>query len=264
MLFFTVNAEANCLPNTEYERIYCEIVGQGEGKSLPRFEDFKRNDVMVQKLLLKRPAAKLKIKLPASSNKRVKKVPEKPSTSGKSVQQKLANKAEKTKPETSADKETNVTLSQCSIGKNVISCGNRRFKLKKNQPNSRLAQGVLDERYKMGLPRYSGRIADEREIQFYLSDVYSLYIQRMIDIGLGASTMSYARFYHTFNDLQVKNVDFSERFETMYRFLKKDKKAMAVRALPSDQRPNSLSQCDDISEQIIVCDIGVANWVYVN
>jgi len=64
--------------------------------------------------------------------------------------------------------------------------------------------------------------------------------------------------------LQAKNVDFSERFETMYRFLKKDKKTMAVKSEPSSKRPHSISQCDDVSHRFIVCDIGVVNWVYVN
>jgi len=264
MIFFSVSTVANCLSNTEYERIYCEIVEQGEGKSLPRFEDFKRNDVMVQKLLLKRPAEKLKIKLPASSKTRITKASDKRPVPEKSAQFKLAGKPIKKLQQSTPDQVTNVSLSQCSIAKNVISCGHRRFYLKKNEPNSRLAKGVLDEQYKMGLPSYKGDAEDGREIQFYLSDVYGLYIQKMVDIGLGASTMSYARFFHTFNDLQAKNVDFSERFETMYSFLKKDKKTMMVKLEPSAERPNSISQCDDISKQVIVCDIGVVNWVYVN
>lgn len=264
MIFFSVSVAANCLPSTEYERIYCEIVDQGEGKSLPRFEDFKRNDVTVQKLLLKRPAAKLKIKLPASSKQHAKKVSDKRLTSEKPARLKSAKKPVKKVPERALVNVPDVSLSKCSVVNNIISCGHRRFNLKKNEPNSRLAQGVLDDQYKMGLPRYSGNAEDDQEIQFYLSDAYGLYIQRMIDIGLGASTMSYARFYHTFNDLQAKNVDFSERFETMYRFLKKDKKTMAVKSEPSSKRPHSISQCDDISHRVIVCDIGVVNWVYVN
>ncbi len=116
----------------------------------------------------------------------------------------------------------------------------------------------------MGLPRYRGNRNNDRAIQYYLSDVYSLYIQKMVDIGLGASTMSYRRFYYTFNDLQSKQVSFTERFEKMYGYLKKDKKTMQVKPLLSEHRPDKLSQCDDISKHIIVCDNGSANWVYVN
>ncbi len=263
--FFSVSVAANCLPSSEYERIYCDIVGkgEGEGKGLPRFEDFKRNDVMVQKLLLKRPAEKLKIKLPASSKLAGEKTSATARSPDKLIEQSpnmhLNHSSELTYPVAS-----NATLSQCTVSKNYIFCGQRRFDLKKNQSNNGLAQGVLDDQYLMALPPYNGNVNNDREVQFYLSGVYGVYLQRMIDIGLGASTMSYARFYHTFNDLQGKRVDFSERFETMYRFLKKDKKTMAVKASFNGKRPHSIAQCDDITDRIIACDSGSANWVYVN
>ena len=263
MFGFSVNALAGCpsQATTEYERIYCDIVARGEGKTLPGFEDFKRNDATVQKLLLKRPAAKLKIKLPKQLKKNTKRV----SASKKSTVEKTTKTLSAKPPEkTDEIKNPHVYLSQCSLTQDAISCGNRRFNLKKNQPNSRLAKGVLEDHYLMGLPDYNGPAENGREVQFYLADAYSVYVTRMIDIGLGASTMSYARFYHTYQDLKSKNVAFSARFETMYRFLKKDKKTMAVKTEPSLERPSSLSQCDDISDQIIGCDIGVINWVYVN
>ncbi|UZE95296.1 hypothetical protein [Alkalimarinus alittae] len=269
MLFFSVSAEANCLANarspenqqqTAYERIYCEIVERGEGKRLPRFEDFKKNDVMVQRLLLKRPAQKLKIALPSPSKAKAKKGANQTSVLDKPARLKQTNKAN----EVASVVSSNVSLSRCTLGKNLITCGQRRFGLIRNEPNGRLANGVLGDQHLMALPPFRGDAENGREVQFYLSEVYGHYIQRMIDIGLGASTMSYARFYHTFYDLKVKSVDFSERFETMYRFLKKDKKTMAVKTLPSHKRPHSLSQCDDITEKMIVCDIGSVNWVYMN
>lgn len=269
MLFISVRVGANCIPATEYEQIYCTIVKRGEGQSLPRFEDFKRNDVTVQRLLLKRPATKLKITLPSSSKRHTKELANTYRAPAKSVQQNEVQQNDTQKPlkriqEISPDNSAKGSLSQCSITKNIIACGHRRFILKKNEPNSQLLPGVLSEQYEMGLPSYGGGAGDDQEIQIYLSDVYGLYVQRMVDIGLGASTMSYSRFYHTFNDLQTKGVDFSERFETMYRFLKKDKKTMAVKSGFSNIRPTNIDSCDDISDTIIVCDMGVVNWVYLN
>lgn len=261
MMFLSISAMANCVPRTDYERIYCEIVEQGEGKGLPRFEDFRRNDVTVQQLLLKRPAAKLKITLPNSPNKAA--VHQKQGLS-KSTQSERIKKTTIKPLESRISEASSVSFSNCTVGGNIIVCGTRRFNLKMNEPNSRLAPGVLDDKYKMALPPYRGDAQDEQEVQFYLSGVYGRYIERMVDIGLGASTMSYARFYHTFYDLQAKNVDFSERFETMYRFLKKDKKTMVVKSEPSTLRPRDISQCDDVTSQIIVCDMGRVNWVYTH
>src|SRR5690554_5610586 len=47
-----------------YEQVYCELQARGEVKSLPPFYQFKRNDVMTQALLLKRPARRAGIDLP--------------------------------------------------------------------------------------------------------------------------------------------------------------------------------------------------------
>lgn len=290
-LFFSVNVAANCAvkANTDYERIYCEIVKRGEGKTLPAFEDFKRNDATVQRLLLKRPAQKLKINLPApkqgkagyaSKSSAYSTTPSghatkasahttKPRTinseSGKaaSVPSKHISLPGQRLPDDSST-QGNLTLAQCQVAESYIQCGSRRFELVVNKPNNRLAKGVLDDQFLMGLPRYRGPASNDQEIQFYLSEVYGLYIQRMIDIGLGGSTMNYARFYHTFKDLQAKGIDFSERFETMYRFLKTDKKNMAVQSVLSDKRPKHIKQCDDVSERMIVCDSDSVNWVYIN
>jgi len=265
---FTVSAsvDSQCLSQagSDYERIYCEIVSRGEGRGLPRFEDFKQNDVLIQKLLLKRPAAKLKIKLPAH------KINNNVSLKQASSRANIA-KVNKPKPASVSSNETFTSptvglfsLKQCRLTHDKILCGKNHFMMRTNQANKKLSPGVLDESYTMNLPVYAGSKEDALEIQYYLSNAYAVYIRKMLDIGLGASTMSYTRFYHTYNDLQAKNVSFTARFETMYSFLKKDKKSMIVNAVLSDKRPEHISQCDDINEQIIACDSGGFNWIYVN
>lgn len=267
---FSVSASVNraCLSQatTEYERIYCEIISRGEGKALPRFEDFKLNDALVQKLLLKRPASKLKIKLPShaltnpTKNKPTK---NKPTKNKKAKHTQALNKQELDK-KTTSDALGQYSIKQCQLTHDKILCGKQRFVMRTNQPNKQLSSGVLNDSYKMGLPVYAGSKGDALEVQYYLSNAYALYIRRMIDIGLGASTMSYTRFFHTYYDLQEKNVSFSERFETMYSYLKKDKKSMAVQTVLSDKRPVHISECDDINAKIIACDSGGFNWIYVN
>ncbi len=268
----SISSEANCLSQakTAYERVYCEIVEKGEGRSLPAFEDFKRNDAIVQKLLLKRPAARLKIKMPNSPVVASKNTPNASYNSSPSNNSLPINKASR-KPNVEPQKKADLVLpshalrlSQCTLFVDHIKCGSRQFKIKVNQPNHRLALGVLDDGYLMNLPPYRGAKGNNIETQYYLSEVYGVYIRKMVDIGLGASTMSYTRFYRTFHDLQAKNVSFTARFETMYRYLKKDKKTMVVKATLSDQRPDNIAQCDDITDHTIVCDNGAANWVYIN
>jgi hypothetical protein len=265
---FTVSAsiDEKCLSQagSYYERIYCEVVGRGEGRGLPRFEDFEQNDVLVQKLLLKRPAAKLKIKLPSHK------------TTNQASHKQVASRAniaktKKPKSNSASSNETyisptlsSVSIKQCRLTHDKILCGKDRFVMKTNQPNKKLSPGVLDESYTMNLPVYSGNKEDDLEVQYYLSNAYTVYIRKMLDIGLGASTMSYTRFFHTYYDLQAKNVSFCDRFETMYRYLKKDKKSMIVNAVLSDKRPEHISQCEEINEQIIACDSGGFNWIYVN
>jgi hypothetical protein len=165
---------------------------------------------------------------------------------------------------TTTDALGQYSINQCQLIHDNILCGKQRFVMRTNQSNKQLSSGVLEDSYKMGLPVYAGSKDDALEVQYYLSNAYAVYIRRMIDIGLGASTMSYTRFFHIYYDLQGKNVSFTERFETMYSYLKKDKKNMSVQAVLSDKRPVHISECDDINEEIIACDSGGFNWIYVN
>ncbi len=266
--FTTVAASTdnNCLlqAKSDLELIYCDVVSRGEGRGLPRFEDFKQNDVLVQTLLLKRPASKLKIKLPKQKTHSHK-------SHNQTVLVSKASKTKKTKPALFIPDEPPLSsklrafsLNQCRLTHDKILCGKDHFIMKTNQANKTLSQGVLDKKNTMNLPRYSGNKGNDLEVQYYLSNAYVVYIGKMIDIGMGASTMSYTRFFHTYYDLQAKNVSFTDRFETMYSFLKKDKKSMNINALLSNKRPEYISQCEDISEQIIACDSDGFNWIYVN
>ena len=58
-------AAPQCQPQTEYEKLYCQIKAKDANVALPSFEDFRRNDPQVQALLLKRPAARWGLAVPS-------------------------------------------------------------------------------------------------------------------------------------------------------------------------------------------------------
>jgi len=103
---------------------------------------------------------------------------------------------------------------------------------------------------------------DQDNVHRYLGDSYRRYIQAMLDIGLAAATMSYSRFYYTFDDAAKNQRDFAARFEKMYIYLKKDKQTMGVKSRYSDELPVSLKQCSWLNDSLLVCDNDKLNWIY--
>ena len=57
------------LAATYYEQVYCQLQAKAQTKGLPPFNQFKKNDEVVQASLLKRPAERNGIKLPAPVRK---------------------------------------------------------------------------------------------------------------------------------------------------------------------------------------------------
>ncbi|MFO7993019.1 MAG: hypothetical protein R6U69_02540 [Marinobacter sp.] len=86
----------------------------------------------------------------------------------------------------------------------------------------------------------------------------------MVDIGLGANTMSFTAFHNAFHTMEDGGVDFARRMEQTFALLKQDKKNLAVKARYHDEVPDHLSQCTFINRDILVCDNVGTNWVYVS
>jgi hypothetical protein len=86
----------------------------------------------------------------------------------------------------------------------------------------------------------------------------------MLDIGLGATTMSFTAFHHAFHRMEAQGVDFAQRMERTYQLLKQDRKTLAIKARYHDELPQDLSLCTVINAGIIVCDNVGTNWVYVS
>lgn len=261
-------AHADCRPNGELEKVYCQL--QAKGESLPKMSDFRRNDARMQQLLLKRPAAKHGIRLPvvdkksavkATSPKRAAAKPKpkkvtKPAVPLAVVEAKAAYRA----PSRSALGRALQTT--CSISEARISCAERHYQLLDNLNNRHLNKQVFAESNRLGLSNYLGSINHKPSLNDYMGDAYQRYIEGMLKIGLGASTMTYSKFYYTFEDAWNNKRDFADRFEQMYVFLKKDKQSMGVKKRYSNDLPAGLHQCAELSSHIIVCDNKKINWVY--
>ncbi|ENO14764.2 hypothetical protein J057_05416 [Marinobacter nanhaiticus D15-8W] len=232
--------------------MYCEIKAKGGGTTLPSFEDFRRNAPQVQALLLKRPAQRLGIEIP------------KPAANAMAP---TADDEHRSQPEPeTAVPETSPTpagMDNCVLKGKVILCSGRIYRLATNQPNSALGEGVLGESNTLALESFSGGLNDEAAVRRYLSNAYDRYIAKMVEIGLGGATMSFTRFYNSFHRHETEGVDFAERMESTFRYLKEDKQNLAVSGRLTDELPKRIQECAWAGRAVIVCDDVATNWVYV-
>lgn len=263
-----VNAATFCMlaAETYYQQLYCEITAQGGSAGLPSFADFRRNDATVQALLLKRPARQLGIEVAMPRRKETvridvaKALPAPPKTL---VRPESTNRPKAESPAISESLAEGV-LGGCQWTANAIVCGNQRYTLAGNLANGELRQGALDEANHMALPAFRGSLSNPVQVNDYLYRAYQRYVEKMLDIGLGASTMNFGKFAYLFKDLSEKGVDFVGRFETMYRFLKKDKASLGAGAPPRGTQQLALADCGGLGERIIVCGKAGRNYVYLN
>lgn len=215
--------------------------------------DFRRNQPQVQALLLRRPAKRLGLSVPA--------------VTAEPAQSKPASspKPPKPEPEQADSQPTRFgQLSDCALKGERIVCPDRQFKLALNQPNRALAPGVLEDQNRLGLRPFQGDRSDDQQVRAYLSSAYDRYIPKMLAIGLGANTMSFTAFHNAFHTLEDGGVDFAERMERTYQLLKQDKLNLAVQARYHDRLPENLALCEVINPDIIVCDNVATNWVFVS
>ena len=248
LLFFTSYcslAEEYCFTLAEnfYEQLYCEIQAKGRGDELPAFRDFLRNDPTTQALLLKRPARKLGINVPMP----------KP--------QSVARPAPAAKPSGQNTAQIAGAMQGCDYSQGVIQCASNAFHFVKNLPNDQLAPGALTSNNKMAIPSFSAALTDGSAVGKYLANAYAIYLEKMMAIGLGAATMSYAKFHYFFYDISEKGISFSERFETLYHYLKKDKRALAIRHVSA---PESLApgECEPVTTGLLACSSGQRNYLF--
>jgi hypothetical protein len=247
----------------DYERLYCQIRAEGGGAGLPSLAEFRRNPRDTQVLLLKRPAERLGLTLPARERQ--------PNTAEVQERQRAQvqkrqrdQEQERPRPDPEAMANSAATgLDGCQLDRAGITCGDRRFRLMGNRPNSELESGALEPENGLTLPRYQGPDDDEEALRLYLLEAYERYIEKMLSIGLGGSTLSFTKFYYGYQNLGEEKHRFPQRMETLFRFLRQDKASLAVKAHYSDKRPTDLTHCGRLNATIIVCDQADINWVYV-
>lgn len=271
LLFFIADfsqAASHCLSQARdaYEKLYCRIVeAEGSAHKLPGMDEFRRNNKQIQRLLLKRPAKRLGLKLPSQS----------PAVRTVPVRKKYrppvkhAEKIPVQKPLGSIQKNVIHLLAApvnlfdgCVLQAEKIQCNDRHYLLAGNVNNQHLNQRVFSQDNQLQLEKFRGKGNDKKALHQYLSDSYRIYIEKMLVIGLGGATMPYSKFYYIYEEIKKKKENFSARFHTMYEFLKKDKASMAVKSRYTHQLPENLSQCMLLSSVLIVCDKGSINWVY--
>lgn len=260
----TASAKADqfcfALAETYYEQVYCQLQAKAQAKGLPPFNQFKKNNEAVQASLLKRPAERNGIKLPAPARKTqppsaaitAQKIITKPQVS---AQRTVANEPEAV-PMRSVKYESNDT-SGCELSGNQIHCGMQTFKLVGNKANHRLANNALSIDNKMDLPRFQGGVLSQ-----YLGHAYARYVAKMCDIGLCGVTMTYGKFAYLYQDLHSKGLDFPQRFEIMYGFLKKDKANMGVSESSRVPQALSVQDCGALTDTRYVCDYQGRNYIF--
>lgn len=255
-----------------YEQLYCEVKAQGQGKRLPSFYDFQNNNEQTQAFLLKRPAAKLGIqvvlpKLKTEPKSRPKRKPQysTPRDSIIADQKPVDNRGSEKFP-VGGTSQVN-PFDHCIFQPREIQCAGISYKLVGNVSNRKLSKGVLDQSNKMNIPRYRIASSDSEAVAEYLGSAYEQYISKMLEIGLGGSTFSYAKFVYLYEDVSGKGIDFSQRFETMFGYLKKDKQNLAVSEKLPDSTYVKKERCDWLKTKVIVCDGGKGggqkNYVYL-
>jgi hypothetical protein len=263
-MFVASQEPCSVAARTAMEKAYCEVEKAGFAAALPPLHEFRKNPEKTQRLLLRRPAQRAGVTLPTE---------QKPSPSAKPKLTRLPTPAAAPPAKSSVEQSfipadirsvipTDVAQLPCSFQGEEIVCGQQRYLLLGNQANNRLAPDALTSARSLTMAAFRGSPANSADVMKYLDESYPRYIDAMVAIGLGASTMSFTKFYHTFIEVQRSGADFAARMATMFEFLKKDKKSMAVQAHFSRERPTNISQCRRLSGTLLVCDDVKHNWLY--
>ncbi|MCD9459026.1 hypothetical protein [Marinibactrum halimedae] len=264
-----------CKPQTELEKTYCNIQAKSPN-SLPNLQDFRNNNPKMQRLLLKRHAERLGIALPKAPlpKSKTRNNSQKPKAAPSINFTPQANKitppktnALKTSASKTKTRKNEHNLTDCVLKKRAIHCQRgsifKRYPLTTNLQNKALNSGALGKQNQLTLKPAPINKDEQRQ---YLQDAYTIYIQKMLSIGLGASTMSFTKFTHTFLQSErnsgKKNTPFHERTQQMFEFLKKDKANIGVKSTYTSALPKNIDQCFPLNSNIIVCDNITTNWVF--
>lgn len=241
--------------NTKLEHTLCEIKTKGSSTSLPSLNEFRKNDARMQYLLLKRPAKRLGITLPKPSSAKPKPKPASISQTYKKPAIITKNGREKTQPTVNINNK----LDECTLLNDRLKCPFSNYDLVTNAPLRNLDRTSLSSNNTLSIEKATK--ADQSDLR-YNTQVYRTYIEKMLSIGLGYSTMSFTKFSYIYNDSIAQGHDFPERMFDMFELLKTERKTNGIKARYDNKIPESISWCMNLSEALIVCDNKEQNWVY--
>jgi hypothetical protein len=162
---------------------------------------------------------------------------------------------------TTAAPAVTTALQDCALEKLSFQCADGRYQLVGNKTNQQLPDDALSDGHKLGLPVYKGSPDDTVALDHYLARAYDQYLTGMVDIGLGAATMSYSKFVHLYHYITGQHLDFNVRFETMYEYLKQDKASMGVNIQVALAEGLTTQYCSQL-DHFIACDYGHTNYVF--
>ncbi|MAZ87426.1 MAG: hypothetical protein CL693_07265 [Cellvibrionaceae bacterium] len=241
-----------CESRTELEAVYCQV--RHDYRSLPSLGEFRRNSPVIQRLLLKRAAAQEGIELPdlAVTTEPVGRDlrASRPRLTNQSTVEKASERPFQLLGEAEGERE-------CELAGELIFCGKKQFQLVENQLNRALKKGSLSSENRLKFASNSGQTDSQ-----HWSNSYRAYIERMLSIGLGASTMSYTKFVYSWQQAEQQGLDAETRFSEMFDYLKRDKQNLSIKARYDTQLPANFGWCQSIAHHLIVCDNRERNWVY--
>ncbi len=249
------------------EIAYCELLKKGAGNTLPNFYNFRRNHESTQRLFLKSAANRAGLEMPEIVLKEheqrdlsPKPVIQQNQTPQVQNQEKSSTpqEAESLKNPTVPNSSSNVKLTDCTLKKDQIACEKERYFLAINVPADYLNKDALTKQNKLIFREKSYK---ETPAQ-YLSNLYPIYIEKMLRIGLGDSTVSFTKFNAIYEESKQQEESFTYRFQRMYELLKSERQANAVKQRYQENYPATIESCMRLNKQLITCDNVAQNWVY--
>ena len=269
---------STCLSQSrsELEEAFCNIQTKKPNNNLPSFNDFQNNPPDMQYLLLKSLARKLNIQLSKPTRPQPPKAKQETKdqeVENQNIQEKAVVKltptirsnivsSEEPKVQHTQPHNNPKKMQHCKLDKLWIHCNEIHYKLVTNKTNTDLEKNALSESNKMNIrDRNTKELNDISNIK-YLSKTYPVYIHKMLSIGLGAGTMSFTKYASIYEASEKNQQNFSERMETMFGFLKTDKRGNAIQSRYDTLLPEKINWCMPLDDMLIVCDNIHKNWIY--
>jgi hypothetical protein len=262
LLTLTINAAVaadvadSCHGKTPLELNYCTLLTLG-ATGLPPLFEFRKNTAATQYLLLKRPAARLGVTLAQPAKPKAQSTL---STQTNSVEPVSSTRlATEIKPPPRPKLLASQNSAGCELANETIACGSSRYQLQWNKAKNALAADALSPGNQLLFPPLP---SNQTAIDDYLLRCYALYIQKMLLLGLGNTTLSFNKFDAIFTEAKHQHFDFSARFTRMYHFLKEERKTLQPPKGFGNAKPQHIEDCVRISEQFWTCQTAQQHWVY--